>query len=146
MGDKRKLQAEIERTLKRVQEGVDQFDEIFGKVQTAANSNQKEKYEGELKKEIKKLQRMRDQIKAWATSNDVKDKKPLQEARKKIEAQMEKFKVIERETKAKPFSKEGLGMAAKVCIRFIIYSLMKNYNKLTMFVGGPFAERARRVE
>jgi CCR4-NOT transcriptional regulation complex NOT5 subunit len=27
--------------------------------------NQKEKYEGDLKKEIKKLQRYRDQIKAW---------------------------------------------------------------------------------
>ena len=120
MGDKRKLQAEIDRTLKKVQEGVDQFDEIFGKVQTAANSNQKEKYEGELKKEIKKLQRMRDQIKAWATSNDVKDKKPLQESRKRIEAQMEKFKVIERETKAKPFSKEGLGMAAKVRNRCLV--------------------------
>ena len=114
MGDKRKLQAEIERTLKKVQEGVDQFDEIFGKVQTAANNNQKEKYEGELKKEIKKLQRMREQIKAWAQSSDIKDKKPLQESRRRIEAQMEKFKVIERETKAKPFSKEGLGMAAKV--------------------------------
>lgn len=27
--------------------------------------NQKEKYEGDLKKEIKKLQRYRDQIKVW---------------------------------------------------------------------------------
>ena len=29
------------------------------------NMNQKEKYEGDLKKEIKKLQRYRDQIKTW---------------------------------------------------------------------------------
>ena len=29
------------------------------------NANQREKYEGDLKKEIKKLQRLRDQIKTW---------------------------------------------------------------------------------
>lgn len=143
MGDKRKLQGEIERTLKKVQEGVDQFDEIFGKVQTAANNNQKEKYEGELKKEIKKLQRMREQIKAWAQSNDIKDKKPLQESRRRIEAQMEKFKVIERETKAKPFSKEGLGMAAKV----EFWKFLKISFTLYLYsLGGSFAKRTGRVE
>ena len=54
-------------------------------MQTATNVNQKEKYESELKKEIKKLQRLREQIKTWQSSNDIKDKKPLQEARKSIE-------------------------------------------------------------
>ena len=54
-------------------------------VQTATNLNQKEKYESELKKEIKKLQRLREQIKTWQSSNDIKDKKPLIEARKNIE-------------------------------------------------------------
>ena len=54
-------------------------------VQTATNLNQKDKYESELKKEIKKLQRLREQIKTWQSSNDIKDKKPLQEARKNIE-------------------------------------------------------------
>lgn len=47
--------------------------------------NQKEKYEQELKKEIKKLQRLREQIKTWQSSSDIKDKKPLTEARKQIE-------------------------------------------------------------
>lgn len=47
--------------------------------------NQKEKYEQELKKEIKKLQRLREQIKTWQSSSDIKDKKPLNEARKQIE-------------------------------------------------------------
>ena len=42
----------------------------------------KDKYEGELKKEIKKLQRLRDQIKTWAGSNDIKDKSALIDARK----------------------------------------------------------------
>lgn len=39
------------------------------------NVNQKEKFEADLKKEIKKLQRYRDQIKTWAQSSEVKDKK-----------------------------------------------------------------------
>jgi CCR4-NOT transcriptional regulation complex NOT5 subunit len=34
-------------------------------VYDADNPPQKEKYEGDLKKEIKKLQRFRDQIKTW---------------------------------------------------------------------------------
>lgn len=57
------------------------MDKVYG----ASNSNQKEKYEGDLKKEIKKLQRCRDQIKAWISSNEVKMKEALVEARKKIE-------------------------------------------------------------
>jgi CCR4-NOT transcription complex subunit 3 len=36
----------------------------------------------DLKKEIKKLQRHRDQIKNWIASNDVKEKKNLIDARK----------------------------------------------------------------
>jgi CCR4-NOT transcription complex subunit 3 len=55
------------------------------KVHSAPNHNQKDKYEQELKKEIKKLQRLRDQIKAWISSTEIKDKKQLQEARKNIE-------------------------------------------------------------
>ncbi|CAN0213754.1 unnamed protein product [Lampetra fluviatilis] len=114
MADKRKLQGEIERCLKKVCEGVEMFEDIWQKVHNAANANQKEKYEADLKKEIKKLQRLRDQIKTWVASNDIKDKRQLLENRKLIETQMERFKVIERETKTKAYSKEGLGLAAKV--------------------------------
>ena len=76
MAANRKLQAEIDRTLKKVQEGVDYFDEIWEKgapidgscsslmqlilcpaVYNAQNANQKEKFEAELKSQIKKLQR-----------------------------------------------------------------------------------------
>lgn len=39
------------------------------------NANQKEKFEADLKKEIKKLQRYRDQIKSWIQSSEIKDKK-----------------------------------------------------------------------
>lgn len=114
MADKRKLQGDIERCLKKVAEGVETFEGIWHKIHTTSNANQKEKYEVDLKKEIKKLQRLRDQIKAWIASNDVKDKSVLQDARKLIETQMERFKVVERETKIKAYSKEGLGAVQKV--------------------------------
>lgn len=52
----RRATAEIDRTLKKVDEGVALFDEIWDKVYSATQQNQKEKYEGDLKKEIKKLQ------------------------------------------------------------------------------------------
>eukprot|EP00808_Paulinella_micropora_P013683 g55327.t1 len=180
----RKLQGEIDRVLKRIQEGIVEFDETWEKVKEASTPNLKEKYEGDLKKEIKKLQRFRDQVKTWvknkklyavvvvlghftsdtavtssevknkpiadtavcghfrsdtvvlghfssdtavtssevknkpmadtaATSSEVKNKKPLLDARKAIETEMERFKVLERETKTKAYSKEGLSLSMK---------------------------------
>ncbi|KAI9028623.1 Not1 N-terminal domain, CCR4-Not complex component-domain-containing protein, partial [Hyaloraphidium curvatum] len=105
---------EIDRALKRVSEGVAEFEETMEKLNAAANLAQKEKYEGELKKQIKKLQRERDQIKTWLTSNEVKDKTILLENRKLIEHQMERFKAVERELKTKAYSREGLSAAAKM--------------------------------
>lgn len=40
----------------------------------------------DLKKEIKKLQRLRDTIKGWQSSSEIKDKQPINDARKAIEA------------------------------------------------------------
>jgi CCR4-NOT transcription complex subunit 3 len=77
-------------------------------VRAADSQNLKEKHEADLKKEIKKLQRLRDQIKTWISSTEVKDKEALLEARKRIETKMEEFKVCEKETKTKTYSKEGL--------------------------------------
>ncbi|EEZ99732.2 CCR4-NOT transcription complex subunit 3 isoform X1 [Tribolium castaneum] len=114
MAATRKLQGEIDRCLKKVTEGVETFEDIWQKVHNATNSNQKEKYEADLKKEIKKLQRLRDQIKSWIASAEIKDKSVLMENRKLIETQMERFKVVERETKTKAYSKEGLGAAQKL--------------------------------
>lgn len=81
----RKLQQEIDKCFKKVAEGVQAFEGIYDKLQQCTNASQKEKLEEALKKEIKKLQRNRDQIKAWAAMNDIKDKKPLLEQRKLIE-------------------------------------------------------------
>ena len=64
MASARKLQSEIDKVLKKVQEGCEVFDVIWEKVQESEHP-QKEKHEADLKKEIKKLQRFRDQIKSW---------------------------------------------------------------------------------
>lgn len=81
----RKLQQEVERCFKRVAEGIQAFEQTFEKIQQATNQAQKEKQEDTLKREIKKLQRQRDLIKAWANGGEIKDKKPLVEHRKAIE-------------------------------------------------------------
>ena len=45
MGDKRKLQSEIDRTLKKIDEGLDVYDRIYQKVVDAESQSNKEKYE-----------------------------------------------------------------------------------------------------
>ncbi|KAF9933079.1 general negative regulator of transcription subunit 5 [Linnemannia zychae] len=106
--------AEIDKVLKKVAEGVETFEETLEKIETSTNVNQKEKYESDLKKEIKKLQRLRDQIKTWISSNDIKDKRALMDNRKLIEQQMERFKAIEKEMKTKAYSREGLIMSGRM--------------------------------
>lgn len=110
----RKLQQEIDKCFKKVDEGVAVFENIHDKIQQTTNPSQKEKLEDSLKKEIKKLQRSRDQIKTWATMGEIKDKKPLLDKRKLIETQMERFKAVEKEMKTKAYSKEGLQLASKL--------------------------------
>ncbi|KAI0472661.1 Not1 N-terminal domain, CCR4-Not complex component-domain-containing protein [Xylariaceae sp. FL0804] len=110
----RKLQQEIDKCFKKVAEGITEFDSIYEKIEQSNNPAQKEKLEDNLKREIKKLQRLRDQIKTWAASNDIKDKAPLLDQRKAIETQMERFKAVEKAMKTKAYSKEGLSAAAKL--------------------------------
>jgi len=81
----RKTQQEIEKTFKRVGEGIQAFEGIYEKIKTTTNPAQRDKLEDNLKREIKKLQRFRDQIKSWAAGNEVKDKGPLLEQRRAIE-------------------------------------------------------------
>lgn len=81
----RKLNQEIEKKFKQISEGIGTFQSTYDKLQQATNQAQKEKLEDTLKTQIKKLQRHRDQLKSWAASNEVKDKKPLLEYRKSIE-------------------------------------------------------------
>lgn len=95
-------------------EGLEIFHETLDKLNSINTPNQKEKVETDLKKEIKKLQRLRDQIKGWQQLSEIKDKQSLNDARKSIETEMERFKVLEKEMKIKAFSKEGLNQAAKL--------------------------------
>ncbi|KAJ5797818.1 uncharacterized protein N7503_007114 [Penicillium pulvis] len=110
----RKTQQEIEKTFKRVAEGIQTFESIYEKIRSATNPTQRDKQEENLKREIKKLQRFRDQIKSWAAGNEVKDKAPLLEQRKAIETCMEQFKAVEKEMKTKAYSKEGLSAAQRL--------------------------------
>ncbi|KAJ6479255.1 Not1 N-terminal domain, CCR4-Not complex component-domain-containing protein [Mycena vitilis] len=110
----RKLQTEIDLALKKVSEGVELFENTYDKMQAATNQAQKEKLEAALKNQIKKLQRLRDQIRGWVSSNDIKDKSQLLDNRKLIETQMEKFKACEKEVKKKAFSNVALGEAVKL--------------------------------
>ncbi|RMJ23622.1 ccr4-Not transcription complex [Aspergillus sp. HF37] len=110
----RKTQQEIEKTFKRVGEGIQAFDGIYEKIKTTTNAAQRDKLEDNLKREIKKLQRFRDQIKSWAAGNEVKDKGPLLEQRRNIETCMEQFKAVEKEMKTKAYSKEGLSAASRL--------------------------------
>ncbi|KAK3349456.1 Not1 N-terminal domain, CCR4-Not complex component-domain-containing protein [Lasiosphaeria hispida] len=110
----RKLAQEVDKCFKKVAEGVAEFESIYEKIEQSNNPAQKDKLEDQLKREIKKLQRLRDQIKTWAASNDIKDKSPLLDHRRLIETQMEKFKAVEKAMKTKAYSKEGLSAAAKL--------------------------------
>lgn len=91
-----------------MREGLEEFDFIYNKFQECDNQSQKEKLEGDLKKEIKKLQRHREQIKNWLNGTEVKDKTALGEHRRLIETEMERFKDVEKAMKTKAFSNEAL--------------------------------------
>ncbi|KAI9290871.1 Not3-domain-containing protein [Neoconidiobolus thromboides FSU 785] len=110
----RKVQAEIDKVAKKINEGISEFNEIFVKMESAQNANMAHKYEAMLKTEIKKLQRHRDSMKQFASSPDVKDKTFVTDQRRLVETYMEKFKAIEKEMKTKTFSKEGLMQSEKV--------------------------------
>ena len=94
----RKMQAEIDKNLKQIEEvptlsinillciqGIATLEELEFKLQNAPSQSQKEKFEIEMKKEIKKLQRLRDWFKTNMNNQDIKDKSKLLEAKKRIE-------------------------------------------------------------
>ncbi|KAK6459153.1 negative transcriptional regulator [Scheffersomyces xylosifermentans] len=110
----RKLQQEFDKTNKKIAEGLSVFDDIYDKLMTTEISSQKEKLESDLKKEIKKLQRSRDQLKQWLGDSSIKlDKELLQENRTKIEHAMDQFKDLEKSSKIKQFSNEGLELQSQ---------------------------------
>jgi len=66
----------------------------------------KEKHETDMKKEIKKLQRVRDFCKQIIKENEIKDLSRLHDARHRIEEQMENFWDLEKELKQSKLNKD----------------------------------------
>lgn len=111
----RKLQQEIDKVNKKISEGLAIFDDTYEKLFATELSTQRDKFEADLKKEIKKLQRLRDQVKQWLGDGSIKlDKKVLQDNRSKIEHAMDQFKDLEKLSKIKQFSNEGLELLSKL--------------------------------
>ncbi|OBA22544.1 Not3-domain-containing protein [Metschnikowia bicuspidata var. bicuspidata NRRL YB-4993] len=114
----RKLQQEFDKLQKKVAEGLQQFEEIYEKIGVTENPSLKDKLEGDLRKEIKKLQRSRDQVKQWlGDSSNKLDKQVLLDTRSRIENAMERFKEVEKVSKMKQFSNEGLELQTKLGAR-----------------------------
>lgn len=114
----RRLQQEFDKLQKKVAEGMQQFEDIHEKIGATENPSLKEKLEGDLRKEIKKLQRSRDQVKQWLGDGSNKlDRGILLELRSRIEGAMERFKEVEKVLKMKQFSNEGLEMQTKLGAR-----------------------------
>ncbi|KAF6062883.1 Not1 N-terminal domain, CCR4-Not complex component family protein [Candida albicans] len=110
----RKLQQEFDKLNKKISEGLQAFDEIKDKINATESASQREKLENDLKKELKKLQRSRDQLKQWLGDSSIKlDKNVLQENRTKIEHAMDQFKELEKSSKIKQFSNEGLELQSQ---------------------------------
>lgn len=110
----RKLQQEFDKINKKISEGLTAFDETYEKLVSPDVGQQREKLENDLKKEIKKLQKLRDQLKQWLSDSSIKlDKNSLQENRTKIEHAMDQFKDLEKISKIKQFSNEGLELQSQ---------------------------------
>lgn len=105
----RKLQQEVDKVFKKINEGIDVFDTYYTRHENCTNNpSQKEKLESDLKREVKKLQRLREQIKSWQSSPDIKDKDSLLEYRRRVEVSMEQYKVVEKASKEKAYSNISL--------------------------------------
>ncbi|AMD20646.1 HDL098Wp [Eremothecium sinecaudum] len=105
----RKLQQEIDRVFKKINEGLEIFNTYYERHENCTNNpSQKDKLESDLKREVKKLQRLREQIKSWQSSPDVKDKDSLLDYRRSVEVAMEKYKAVEKASKEKAYSNNSL--------------------------------------
>ncbi|KAL0225423.1 hypothetical protein RCL1_003335 [Eukaryota sp. TZLM3-RCL] len=146
MSQLRKLLNEIERTQKRVEEGAIEFEDIWARVHEAPTAAQREKHEAELKKTIKKLQRYRDQIRTWIGSSEIKDKRNLEEGRKRIEVLMERFKIIERQSKTKAYSREGLAQAAEDEETLKVQVLIEWFQRMISELEGQVEQHEANIE
>merc|ERR1712039_1052008 len=91
-------------------DGISEFAEYWEQATAVSNSAQKEKLGEELKRSINKLQRLRAQIREWIGQADGKNssKDKLEDARRRIENDMQRFKDFERDLKTKAYSTSAL--------------------------------------
>jgi len=100
---------------KKINEGIDLFNYYYSRHQSSNSDSQREKLEGDLKKEIKKLQKFRDQIKTWQLNDSIEAAiapSKLQEHRKLVEEAMECYKDVEKSSKMKSYSNQSIMLAA----------------------------------
>lgn len=91
------------------------FNYYYSRHQSSNSDSQREKLEGDLKKEIKKLQKYRDQIKTWQLNESVEAAilpSKLQEHRRMVEEAMECYKEVEKNSKMKSYSNQSIMLAA----------------------------------
>lgn len=91
MSKLRKLQQEIDLTLRKINEGVNDWTKLFTKLQNTKDESKCEKLVAELKRDLKRLQRHREQVRAWIASGELKEFGHLQEARRSVEELMVGF-------------------------------------------------------
>lgn len=106
----------METIFKKIHEGLDLFNYYFTRHEASSNDSQREKLESDLKKEIKKLQKFRDQIKTWQGNDSLEATiapLKLQEHRRLVEEAMECYKEVEKNSKMKSFSNQSIMLAAK---------------------------------
>lgn len=99
--------------LKKVDDGIVEFADYYEQATAAGSNQQRERLGEELKKSINKLQRLRAQIREWIAQSGVQSssKDKLEDARRRIENDMQRFKEFERELKTKAFSTCALSRA-----------------------------------
>ncbi|KAI9509553.1 Not1 N-terminal domain, CCR4-Not complex component-domain-containing protein [Russula earlei] len=86
------LQPNVDRTLIKVAECVRLFESIYNEMHASTDITQEDGLERDLKTQLKKLQRLRNEIKTLVASNDIKDKAALLENLGLIKTQITKFK------------------------------------------------------
>lgn len=106
---------EVETVFKKIHEGLDLFNYYFQRHESSNNDSQREKLEADLKKEIKKLQKFRDQIKTWQGNDSLEATiapQKLQDHRRLVEEAMECYKEVEKNSKMKSYSNQSIMLAA----------------------------------
>lgn len=131
---------EVETVFKKIHEGLDLFNYYYSRHEASNNDSQREKLEADLKKEIKKLQKFRDQIKSWQGNDSLEvaiTSQKLQEHRRLVEEAMECYKEVEKNSKMKSFSNQSIMLAsldngghdlsaeAQECLSFLIETVEK---------------------